>query len=142
MLLKWPPIASSTTPALVRIPRRLDRRVRSCWFASLSEFSPGAAGLGGDGFDHALRGVSSRNGRAPQAGRCEERVVFIEERSWPGLAASMFMSINAPTPGSLSSPRTSSMTASLPPGSIASRHLLRILMDLSSSQSCRMNFRR
>jgi acetyl esterase/lipase len=45
-------------------------------------------------------------------------------------------------PGSLSSPMSISITAILPPGFIASRQVLRILMHLSSSQSCRIIFRR
>ena len=57
-------------------------------------------------------------------------------RSLPVAIASMFRSISAATPGASRSPMRNSMMATRPPGTIASRQRLRILTQLSSSQSC------
>ncbi len=52
------------------------------------------------------------------------------------------MSVNAAGPGSLSSPTIISTTATLPPAFIACRQFSRTWTQLSSSQSCRICFKR
>ena len=131
MSLKWPPIASITTPALAR---------NSATTTSLSSVMLVCClPIESIPFQRTVIGEAHRGSHAATASMtlCGEPVVRISvrrspaavssasyssrERSWPSLAASMFISINALKPRSPSGPTTISTIAILRPGVIASR---------------------